>query len=104
MAAVFLLSYFILILFMLFKKGFKAPLFRLFAIGFAVQFGWEFALLINGIRPMNEASIRNLLINSLIETNLGMPLIYLIFLTWRKRRNEDMTRVLSKEPSEVSCS
>lgn len=65
---------------------------RLCLIGFFVQFGWEFSLLINGIRPMNEASIRTLLVNSCLETNLGMPAIYLIWWLWHKRFNEDLSR------------
>jgi hypothetical protein len=41
-----------------------------------VQFAWEAVLLLTGIRP---AGIQPLIVNSLIETNLGMPYIYLIF-------------------------
>ena len=61
-------------------------------MGFSVQFGWEFALLVNGIRPMNEASIKTLLVNSCLETNLGMPAIYLIFWFVRSKFNEDLTK------------
>ena len=50
----------------------------------------EFAsLLINGIRPLNENSLQTLIINSCLETNLGMPAIYLIYHLINKKYNED---------------
>ena len=64
-------------------------------IGVFVQFGWEFSLLVNGIRPMNEASIRTLIVNSCLETNLGMPAIYLIYRLWSRRFHEDLSRAES---------
>ncbi len=93
MGVVMIVGYFILLLLLLRKedKPFVSIL-RLFAIGFFVQFGWEFSLLINGIRPMNGMSIRTLLVNSCLETNLGMPIIFLIFRLLRKFRNEDFTK------------
>lgn len=48
---------------------------RLMAIGIGVQFAWEAALLISGIRP---ALWQPIVVNSLIETNLGMPYIFYI--------------------------
>ena len=72
---------------------------RLCLIGFFVQFGWEFSLLAGGIRPMNEASIRTLIVNSCLETNLGMPAIYLIWRLWHRRFNEDLSR--AQTPSEA---
>ena len=53
----------------------RAPINRLLLIGIGVQLAWEAALLITGIRP---AGIKPIVLNSLIETNLGMPYIYLI--------------------------
>ena len=53
----------------------RVNLLWLMAIGIGVQFAWEAALLINGIRP---AGLIPLTVNSLIETNLGMPYIYWI--------------------------
>jgi hypothetical protein len=47
----------------------------LLAIGIGVQFSWEFILLVSGIRP---SGVLPLAINSLIETNLGMPYAYFI--------------------------
>ena len=53
------------------------------AIGVLVQFGWEAGLLIGGIRSAGFASIGDklmtLVVNSLLETNLGMPYVYCIF-------------------------
>ena len=36
--------------------------------------------------------LRTLTVNSLVETNLGMPAIYLIYLTLSARRTEDLSR------------
>jgi hypothetical protein len=47
----------------------------LMAIGIGVQFAWEAALLISGIRPPQWQPI---VINSLIETNCGMPILYFV--------------------------
>ena len=60
----------------------KVNLLRLLAIGIGVQFSWELILLISGIRP---AGVLPLIVNSLIETNLGMPYLYLIHRAVRKR-------------------
>ena len=60
------------------------------AIGILVQFSWEFVLLITGIRPQG---ILPLVVNSLLETNLGLPYIYFIHKAVTKRRREDLTRV-----------
>ena len=84
------------------KVPFKQML-SLFLIVVSVQFGWELALLVNGIRPSDFASLRTLIINSLIETNLGMPIIYVIFHFFRNRWNEDLTKVVNvKETHEES--
>lgn len=72
------------------KKAFVNILW-LCAIGISVQFGWEFALLINGIRPLNGASIQTLIVNSFLETNMCMPTTYLVFWLWSRRFNEDMS-------------
>jgi hypothetical protein len=57
------------------EPGRKVNLIRLMAIGVGVQFSWEFVLLITGIRPVG---IMPIIVDSLIETNLGMPYLYLI--------------------------
>lgn len=66
----------------------KVNLLWLMAIGIGVQFAWEASLLINGIRPPLWQPI---IVNSLIETNLGMPYIYLIHKFFVKRRKEDLS-------------
>jgi hypothetical protein len=53
----------------------KINILWLMAIGIGVQFSWEAVLLVTGIRP---AGLGALLVNSLIETNLGLPYIYFI--------------------------
>jgi hypothetical protein len=58
------------------------------AIGIGVQFSWEAVLLLTGIRP---AGIMPLITNSLIETNMGMPFLYVIHKAISKRFQEDLT-------------
>lgn len=67
-------------------------------IGISVQFSWEAALLLGGIRPSDSSSFLTLLIDSLIETNLGMPYIYLIYLFCHHKRNEDLSPTLTSLP------
>ncbi len=68
----------------------------LLAIGILVQFGWEAALLLGGIRSAGFASVAEklhpLVINSLLETNLGMPYIYAIFIWYSSRFTEQFHR------------
>lgn len=45
-------------------------------IGLLVQFAWEAVLYVTGIR---QAGLQTLVINSLLETNLGAPYMYLIY-------------------------
>ena len=60
----------------------------LLAIGIGVQFAWEASLLISGIRP---ALWRPIVINSLIETNLGLPFVYYIHKYVTRRWKEDLS-------------
>ncbi len=89
MAIILIIGYLGLIMYNLVTSKTKAPLLRLLVIGISVQFAWEFSLLINGIRPFNEASLKTILINSLLETNLGLPYMYLIYMTYSKHYTED---------------
>ncbi len=89
--AVFLaVSYFAVIAWNLFQRS-PARRMRLpwlFAIGVAVQFGWEFTLLLGGVRSGGmelSEQLRVLTVNSLMETNLGMPAIYCIYLAVTSR-------------------
>jgi hypothetical protein len=55
---------------------------RMLFIGIFIQFSWEFSLLVSGIRSVGASpfeAIRTLLVNSLVETNLGIPSSYLLF-------------------------
>lgn len=97
MAILLLVGYFGLIIYNLFLKDkrYKAPTLKLFIIGFIVQFGWEFSLLIGGIRSTSYTSLGDqillMLNNSLLETNLGMPYLWLIILALRSWVDEDLT-------------
>ena len=68
----------------------------LLAIGILVQFGWEAGLLLGGIRSAGfenfSDKIMTLVTNSLLETNLGMPYIYAIFIFWSGRFTERLRR------------
>ena len=101
MGIVLIISYLALIILMLIKKKQFVNILILNLIGISVQFGWEFSLLVNGIRPLNELSIQTLLVNSLMETNLGMPLILLIFYYVHKYLNEDLSLVNEDHPMEL---
>lgn len=62
----------------------------LMAIGVGVQFAWEASLLISGIRP---ALWQPIVVNSLIETNLGIPFTYYIHRYIGVRWREDLSAV-----------
>ena len=93
MLIILLVGYIILILYDQIKNKAKWKtlplLLRLNVIGISVQLLWEAALFIGGIRPSNELSYQTLMVDSLIETNLGMPYIYFIYLFVSKRYQED---------------
>lgn len=104
MGVALVLSYLILIVVLLKREGKPAlvNILTLCLIGFCVQFGWEFSLLVNGIRPLNEASLRTLIVNSCLETNLGMPACFAINYFWRRRFNEDLSRAREETPPDIS--
>lgn len=66
----------------------KIKIFWILSIGILVQFSWEAVLLINGIRAIG---IMPLIINSLVETNMGLPYIFLIHRVVTSKRNEDLS-------------
>lgn len=86
MAILLFIGYAILIVYNLKQKKLSKQINipRLLIMGILVQFGWEAGLLIGGIRSAGFATLSDklapLVINSLLETNLGMPYIYLIFI------------------------
>lgn len=93
MAALLIVGYLLLITYKLFKKD-KRNLFSLLTlnlIGIAVQACWEIALLLNGIRPISELSIRTVIANSLIETNMGLLYMWLIYHFVSQKWNDDLT-------------
>lgn len=73
----------------------RIDLLRLSAIGIAAQFAWEAALLLGGIRSAGldfAEKLRPLIVNSLLETNLGMPYVYLIFVALTRRFTPALAR------------
>lgn len=97
MALVLLAGYLFGILYNLRQKerGKRLPLLRLFAIGVAVQLAWELALLIGGIRSDGfswEQKLNTLVVNSLLETNLGAVPIFCIYALVTARFSESGAR------------
>lgn len=72
----------------------KFPLGWILSIGILVQFGWEAALLLGGIRSAGIASwgdkLLTLIVNSLLETNLGMPYVYALFVLYTTRWTQQL--------------
>lgn len=91
MAAILFIGYAILCVYnMKAPKEKRAPLLWILSIGVLVQFSWELILLISGIRAPGFAP---LVVNSLLETNLGLPYIYLIHRAVTHRWKEDLSPV-----------
>ena len=96
MAIILFAGYAALIVWNLFQKdkSQRVNLLWLLAIGIFVQFGWETGLLLGGIRSAGfenfSDKLLTLVTNSLLETNLGMPYIYAIFLAWSKKFSESL--------------
>lgn len=83
------------------NKEEQMPLLWLLAIGILVQLGWEAGLLLGGIRSAGfslKESMKTLIINSLLETNLGMPYIYMIYIWY----NSKYTEILKKRVVKVT--
>ena len=75
MALILAAGYGALIVRNLAATGPRVDLLRLIAIGVGIQAAWELVLLLSGIRP---PSLVPFVVNSLLETNLGMPYLFLI--------------------------
>ena len=71
------------------EKSKRAPLLWILAIGILVQFAWEFVLAVTGIRNL---IINTIVVNSLLETNMGLPYLYLIHRAINKKYNEALKR------------
>ena len=93
MAAILFVGYAILCLYNIrqTENERRIPRPHILAIGVFVQFSWEFILLITGIRGQG---LHTLVVNSLLETNLGLPYIYFIHRAVSRRFCEDL-----REPS-----
>jgi hypothetical protein len=73
----------------------KAPILWILAIGVLVQFAWEAILAITGIR---NQSWQTLIINSLLETNMGLPYLYLIHKAINKKVGENLRKISCGNP------
>ena len=74
MAALMLAGYAVIVVRNLAGKE-RVNILWLMAIGIGVQLAWEAVLLISGIRPPQW---RPIVVNSLIETNSGIPILYYV--------------------------
>lgn len=97
MAAILFVGYLLAVVWNLRESDRKCriDLLRLLAIGIAAQFAWEAALLLGGIRSAGldfAEKLRPLIVNSLLETNLGMPYVYLIFVALTRRFTPALAR------------
>lgn len=98
MAVFLLVGYGAMVAYQLFRpdKRHLFSLLKLNLIGIAVQFAWEAALLINGIRPLNGYSFQTIVVNSLIETNMGLPYMWLIYFFVSQHYNDDLSPYTGK--------
>jgi hypothetical protein len=92
MALILLVGYSILIIKNIKRSGSgkeRINIFRILSIGILVQFSWETILLISGIR---NPGFMPLIVNSLLETNLGLPYLFLIHGAISTRFEENLHR------------
>jgi hypothetical protein len=95
MAIILIVGYLACIIYNLFQRdrARRMPLLWMLAIGILVQFAWEFSLLIGGIRSATitdwPTKIVTLIVNSLLETNLGMPIIFPLYVLITSRYTEN---------------
>lgn len=96
MALILFIGYLGVIIYNLFQKDKDKTIniLWLLAIGILVQFGWEAGLLLGGIRSAGfdtiGAKLLTLIVNSLLETNLGMPYVFCIFIAYSSRFTEQL--------------
>lgn len=86
--ALILCAGYLVIIFRNLNRKEKVNILWLMVIGIGVQFAWEASLLINGIRPFLWQPI---VVNSLIETNLGIPYTYYIHKYVTRRWKENLS-------------
>jgi hypothetical protein len=70
----------------------------LFCVGMLVHFGMEITLLASGIRPAGDY-VHVLLFNSLLEFNMGVPVLYILWTAIRSRKASDEA---GQEPTKSS--
>lgn len=77
------------------EKTAKFNIVWLFVLGVLAQLGWEVGLLIGGIRSAEFdpfTKLMTLITNSLVETNLGLPAIYCIYLALTAKYTEQLKK------------
>ncbi len=95
MAAILIIGYIALIIWNLNERNIKINIPWILAIGILVQAGWETGLLIGGIRSAGLSageSLKTLIVNSLLETNLGIPYAYAIFIKLTASFTEELKK------------
>lgn len=96
MALILFIGYFIAIIWNLKeKREYRFPLLWILFVGVFIQAGWEASLLLGGIRSVGfsvEETLRTLVVNSLLETNLGLPYTYIIYIFITARFSEDLKK------------
>jgi hypothetical protein len=70
----------------------------LFGVGILVHFGMEITLLASGIRPA-ENYVHVLLFNSLLEFNMGVPILYIL---WTAIKSMKAPGTSKEEPPQIS--
>lgn len=89
MALLLFAGYALLIVHNLLGRGERIDIPWILAIGILVQFGWEAVLAVTGIR---NPSLQTLIVNSLLETNMGLPYLWMIHRAVSRRRDERLHR------------
>lgn len=95
MAIILIVGYIALIIWNLKEMKARVNIPWLLAIGILVQAGWEIGLLLGGIRSAGLSmgdSLKTMVVNSLLETNLGMPYVYAIFIALTARYSEALKK------------
>ena len=95
MALLMLTGYLILIIknIMTQERSKKINILWILSIGILVPFSWEAILLISGIRTMG---IMPLIVNSLLETNMGLPFLFFIHKAINNRYGENLRKKLKQ--------
>lgn len=104
MALILFVGYAAAIIYNIFQKdkNKRFPLVRLLIIGITAQLAWEFSLLVGGIRSAEftdpTSKLNTLVVNSLLETNLGAVPIFCIYLLISGSVTEDLKKRMPRLP------